>query len=103
MHGRLVVAARLEPREVAHVDDRGVVVGRPSLRRALGVTVASATRRSFAAQVPPKRAPGPCRDRRGPSSPKVRVIQIEPSFFGNPWIQPRARAKSRSTQMYGQS
>ena len=32
----------------------------------------------------------------------MRVIQIEPSFFGKPWIQPRASAKSRSTQMYGQ-
>ena len=31
----------------------------------------------------------------------MRVIQIEPSFFGKPWIQPRASAKSRSTQMYG--
>ena len=32
----------------------------------------------------------------------MRVIQIEPSFFGKPWIQPRTSAKSRSTQMYGQ-
>ena len=30
---------------------------------------------------------------------KVLVTQIEPSFFGKPWIQPRAMAKSRSTQM----
>ncbi len=36
----------------------------------------------------------------GPPRPKLRVIQIEPSFFGNPWIQPRVSAKSRSTQMY---
>ena len=27
---------------------------------------------------------------------------IEPSFFGKPCTQPRTRAKSRSTQMYGQ-
>ena len=26
-------------------------------------------------------------------------IQTEPSFLGKPWIQPRASAKSRSTQM----
>ena len=32
----------------------------------------------------------------------MRVIQTEPSFFGKPWIQPRASAKSWSTQMNGQ-
>ena len=32
----------------------------------------------------------------------MRVIQTEPSFFGKPCTQPRASAKSRSTQMYGQ-
>ena len=31
------------------------------------------------------------------------MIQIEPSFFGKPWIQPRVSAKSRSTQMYEQT
>ena len=31
------------------------------------------------------------------------MIQIEPSFFGKPWIHPRVRAKSRSTQMYEQT
>ena len=35
-------------------------------------------------------------------TPKVRVIQMEPSFLGKPWIQPRANAKSWSTQMNGQ-
>ena len=30
------------------------------------------------------------------------MIQTSPSFFGNPWSQPRASAKSRSTQMNGQ-
>ena len=34
--------------------------------------------------------------------PKLRVCQTEPSFFGKPWIQPRASAKSWSTQQYGQ-
>ena len=32
----------------------------------------------------------------------VRVIQTSPSFFGKPWIHPRASAKSWSTQMNGQ-
>ena len=63
------------------------------------VTVASATRRSYAAQVAPKRAPSSMPGSAGPPSPKLRVIQIDPSFFGNPWIQPRVSAKSRSTQM----
>ena len=67
------------------------------------MTVASATRRSYAAQVAPNRAPGSMPGSAGPPSPKLRVIQIEPSFFGKPWIQPRASAKSRSTQMYEQT
>ena len=29
----------------------------------------------------------------------MRVIHTSPSFFGKPWIQPRAIAKSWSTQM----
>ena len=32
----------------------------------------------------------------------MRVIQTSPSFFGKPWIHPRASAKSWSTQMNGQ-
>jgi len=31
-----------------------------------------------------------------------RVMWIEPSFFGKPWIQPRYIAKSLSAQMYTQ-
>ena len=73
--------------------------GPPSDGRS-SVTVASATRRSYAAQVTPNRAPASIPGSAGPPRPKLRVIQIEPSFFGNPWIQPRASAKSRSTQMY---
>ena len=65
------------------------------------VTVASTTRRSYAAQVPPNIAPAFTPGSAGLSSPKVRVIQIEPSFFGKPWSQPRVSAKSRSTQMKG--
>src|SRR3954466_9512911 len=38
----------------------------------------------------------------GPPRPKERVIQISPSFLGKPCSQPRASAKSRSTQMNGQ-
>ena len=74
----------------------------PSRAARSSVTVPSASRRSFAASVPPKTAPGLTPGSAGLSRPKVRVIQIEPSFFGKPWIQPRASAKSRSTQMYGQ-
>ena len=50
-------------------------------------------------QVTPNRAPGSMPGSAGPPRPKLRVIQIEPSFFGKPWIQPRAIAKSWSTQM----
>ena len=52
-------------------------------------------RRRCRAKREPARRPGSARV----SRPKVRVIHTEPSFFGKPWIQPRARAKSRSTQM----
>src|SRR6478609_696379 len=38
----------------------------------------------------------------GLSRPNVRVIQIDPSFFGKPCSNPRVSAKSRSTQMNGQ-
>ena len=55
--------------------------GPPSDGRS-SVTVASATRRSYAAHVTPKRAPGSIPGSAGPPSPKLRVIQIEPSFFG---------------------
>ena len=52
--------------------------------------------------MPPKVAPG-CSPGSAPFwSPKWRVIQTDPSFFGKPWNQPRMSAKSRSTQMYGQ-
>ena len=66
------------------------------------MTVPSARRRSYAAHVPPKTAPACTPGSARLSRPNVRVIQIEPSFFGKPWTQPRASAKSRSTQMYGQ-
>ncbi len=49
----------------------------------------------------PKVAPALTPGSAGLSRPKVRVIQIEPSFFGNPCSQPRVSAKSRSTQMNG--
>ena len=42
------------------------------------------------ANVDPLATPGSARQ----SSPKLRVSQIEPSFFGKPWIQPRISAKS---------
>src|SRR5206468_2206580 len=35
------------------------------------------------------------------SRPNARVISTWASFLGKPWIQPRTRAKSVSTQMYG--
>ncbi len=66
------------------------------------VTVPSASRRSFAASVPPNVAPGLTPGSARQSTPNVRVIQTEPSFFGKPWIQPRTSAKSRSTQIAGQ-
>ncbi len=64
----------------------------------VSVSDTSASRRSFAASVAPNRPPA---SSRGPAFPTVtgRVIQIEPSFFGYPWYQPRASAKSLSTQM----
>ncbi len=65
------------------------------------MTRPSASRRSFAASVPPNAAPGRSPGSASESSPNVRVIQTEPSFFGKPCTQPRASAKSRSTQMYG--
>ena len=103
VHRRVVVAPGLEPGEVADVDDRRVVVRRPGLREALqrhgrlgdaalvGGARAAERRARLARRGPP-----------GESSPKVRVIQIEPSFFGKPCSQPRVSAKSRSTQMKGQ-
>ncbi len=53
------------------------------------------TRRRFPRRSRPRARPGSAAH----SRPWWRVIQIEPSFFGNPWSQPRASAKSRSTQM----
>ena len=64
----------------------------------VSVSDTSARRRSLAASVAPNRPPA---SRRGPALPTVtgRVIQIDPSFLGYPWYQPRASAKSLSTQM----
>ena len=60
-----------------------------------------ATCRSLAVQVAPKRPP---RSSPGVAFPAAnsRVMWIEPSFLGNPWIHPRYIAKSLSTQMYTQ-
>ena len=74
----------------------------PSSDSSSSVTVMSAIARPRAEHVPPWRPPGLSPGSAATSSPNVRVIQIEPSFFGKPWIQPRASAKSWSTQMNGQ-
>ena len=62
------------------------------------VTTMRAIWRSLAVQVAPKRAPGSSRGVALPAA-NSRVMWIEPSFFGKPWIQPRYIAKSLSTQM----
>ena len=90
MDGGLVVAPGREPREVAHVDDRRRVVERPACgglleRHGRLGDRAARTRRRCRRSAPPGSMPGSA----GPPSPKLRVIQIEPSFFGKPWIQPR--------------
>jgi len=71
--------------------------GKPGEVIAVGVTVASAKRRPAADSVPANVRPSARQ-----SSPNARVMCTEPSFLGNPWIQPRTSAKSASTQMYGQ-
>ena len=65
------------------------------------VTTIRAICRSFAVQVAPKRAPDSSRGVALPAA-NSRVMWIEPSFLGKPWIQPRYIAKSLSTQMYTQ-
>ena len=47
----------------------------------------------------PNAAPGAIAGAAGDGIWKVRVIHTSPRFFGKPWIQPRAIAKSWSTQM----
>ena len=71
-------------------------VGPDSATRS-GVTEPCATRWPFAVTVPAKVRPSARQ-----SSPNARVMSIWASFLGKPWIQPRASAKSLSTQMYGQ-
>ena len=62
------------------------------------VTTMRAIWRSLAAQVAPKRAPACSLGVAWPAANR-RVMWIEPSFLGKPWIQPRYMAKSLSTQM----
>jgi hypothetical protein len=63
------------------------------------VTRAWAICRPRAEQVPPNREPGRTPGAARHSSAYARVIHTSPSFLGKPWIQPRAIAKSWSTQM----
>ena len=65
------------------------------------MTTSLAICRSLWAHVAPKRAPGSSRGVALPAA-NSRVMWIEPSFFGKPWIQPRYIAKSLSAQMYTQ-
>jgi hypothetical protein len=80
----------------------GSVCTEPVALGSRSVTRAVAIWRPRALQVAPKRDPGASAGAARVSRLNVRVIQTSPSFFGKPWIHPRAIAKSWSTQMNAQ-